>query len=133
MHSEIEEVLQEILAALLADFDKRVPAEGSFDDFRIKKQVYFGDPATAMPGLLELTIMSMEEKLDASHRAMRFLAVRVKKSSRGGTVSATCFHGTTDELRAELEREKRDPTLLMEKISELALGLPEETNSDLWR
>lgn len=129
--SDIVTSLNEMLSEILAVYDEKVPAEGVFNDVRFKRQVYYGE--TASPGLLELTVMSMDEKLNPANRSLRFLALRVKKSSRGGTASSTCFHGTKEKLYAELEREKINPQLLLARIEELASGLPEETNSNLWR
>lgn len=131
--SEIAASLREILDDLLAVYDERVPDEGPFNDLRFKRQVRYGDPATSSPGLLELTVMSMDEKLNPVNRGLRFLAVRVKKSSRGGTVSSTYFHGTKENLLRDLQREKVEPGLLLETVEELASGLPEETNTNLWR
>ena len=122
-----------MISDLLANFDDKVPAEGIFNDIRLKRQVQFGDRDTSSPGLLELTIMAMDEKLNPANRNLRFVAVRVKKSSRGGTVSSTCFHGTKGQVLAELQREQKDPTLLLEKVEELVSGLPEETNPNVWR
>lgn len=130
---EISEALQEILTDILAAYEEKVPAEGAFNDFRVKRQVRFGDPATASPGLLELTVMAMDEKINPANRALRFLAIRVRKSPRGGVVSSTCFHGTTEKLRGELEREQRNPAMLVMIVQELLFGLPEETNPDMWR
>jgi hypothetical protein len=45
----------------------------------------------------------------------------------------SCLHGTKAELRAELEELGHDPQYLVERVSELADGLPEETNPDAWR
>ncbi len=131
--ADIETTLKELLAELLAAYDERIPAEGAFNDVRFKRQVHYGDPATTSPGLLEIVVMSMDEKLNPANRPLRFVALRVKKSSRGGTVSSTCFHGTKEQVRTELEREKSEPALLLERIDELASGLPEETNSNFWR
>lgn len=122
-----------MVADLLEVYDEKVTPAGPFNDLRVKRQVQFGDPESTMPGMLEITIMSMDEKLNPANRHLRFVAVRVKKSVRGGASSSTCFHGTRDELRAELEREQRDPTLLLERVEELASGLPEETNPNFWR
>lgn len=130
---EIATVLYEMLADLLPAFDEKVPQKGPFNDLRLKRQVYFNDPATTLPGMLEIAVMHMDQQLDPQFSTMRFVAVRVKKSNRGGTVSATCFHGTTDEVQAELEKERRDPKRLIQRIQELASGLPEETNPKLWR
>lgn len=130
---EIATILSSMLADLLQVYDEKVSAEGTFNDVRLKRQVYFGEVGTSQPGLIELTVMHMDEKLNPENRRLRFVAVRVKKSPRGGTVSSTCFHGTKEELRAELEREMRSPSILLERVEELASGLPEETNPELWR
>jgi len=131
--SEIMEVLPRMLGELLQAYDERVSDEGPFNDLRVKKQVFYNDPATAMPGILEIAVMSMDADLNPVNKTLRFVAVRVKKSPRGGAVSSTCFHGTKAELKAELERELRAPDLLPNRIEELASGLPEETNPNMWR
>lgn len=132
-NDDIALALQEMLAEMILEFDARVPAEGAFADLRKKRQVHFGDPATSQPGLLELAVMCMDEALNPAHRTLRFVAVRVKKSARGGTSSSTCFHGSRAEVLAHLMAEKQNPTLLLERTIELAAGLPEETDSRLWR
>lgn len=130
---EIQDAVVEILNDLLRQYDDRVTAEGSFDDFRLKRQVVFGDPDVALPGLLEMTVRAMGESVNPAHRVQRFLAVRVKRSASGGVVSTTMFHGTKDELRTELERERKNPAVLVAAVEELLFGLPEETNPNLWR
>lgn len=131
--TEIQTAVGEILTDLLRQYDARVTAEGPFDDLRLKRQVEFGDPDVALPGLLELTVLAMGESVNPTHRTQRFLAVRVKRSARGGMVSTTLFHGTKDQLRADLERERKKPDVLVRTIEELLFGLPEETNPNLWR
>src|SRR5690348_13490437 len=131
--AEIIDALQELLREILERYDEKVAEEGPFNDLRVKRQLQFGDPSVTMAGLLELTVMHMEDQLNPSHRTIRFIAVRVKKSPRGGAVSSTCLHGTKEELRFELERELRHPELLLERVEELASGLPEETNPGFWR
>lgn len=133
MDSDVGAALDEMLVEILRVFDARVPAEGPFDDVRFKRQVVFGDPETAAPGLLELTVMAMDDSVNPANRRLRFLALRVKRSPRGGTVSSTCFHGTADQLRADLEKSRQRPELLLHAIEELLFGLPEETNPDVWR
>lgn len=132
-NNEIYSALQELVGEILQAFDHKVSETGPFPDLRVKQQLYYGDPAVNQPGMLELTVMNMDQQINPQHSSTRFLALRVKKSPRGGTVSATCFHGTKSELRAELEREQKDPTILAERVQELASGLPEETNPNLWR
>jgi len=130
---EIRSAISELLTGILRNYDARVPQEGAFDDLRVKQQVAFSDPSTSGPGVLELTVMAMDETINHANRTLRFLAVRVKKSPRGGTVSSTAFHGDKDHLRADLEREQKEPKILMEIVQELLFGLPEETNPDAWR
>jgi len=132
-NSEIMEVLPRMLGELLQVYDERVSEEGPFNDLRVKKQVFYDDPVATMPGILEIAVMSMDADLNPDNKKLRFVAVRVKKSPRGGAVSSTCFHGTKVELKAELERELRAPDLLANRIEELASGLPEETNPNMWR
>jgi hypothetical protein len=75
----------------------------------------------------------MDPKLDPKFASQRFLSVRVIKSVVHGYVSLSCFHGTRAELRVLLEGQASQPDLLMQRISELADGLPEETNPEIWR
>src|SRR5687768_4469312 len=115
-NTEIATALHEMLMDLVPAFCDKVPQKGPFNDLRVKRQIYFDDPDTTLPGLLELTVMGMDQQLNSEFGEMRFVAVRVKKSPRGGTVSATCFHGTTDEVRAELERERKNPAQLLARV-----------------
>lgn len=131
--AEIIEALHAMLSDLLDQYDQRVPEFGPFNDLRVRRQVAYGDPATTQPGTLELAVMSMDEQLNPDNRTLRFLAIRVKKSPRGGAVSSTCFHGTKAAVHAEMQRELRTPQLLLERVEELASGLPEETNPGMWR
>lgn len=131
--TEIRTAVMEILTEMLNHYDARVTTEGQFDDLRLKRQVEFGDPDTTSPGLLELTVMAMGDSVNPAHRSQRFLAVRVKRSARGGMVSTTLFHGTKDQLRDALERERKQPDALALAVEELLFGLPEETNPNLWR
>lgn len=130
---EIEEALHAMLTELLDVYEQRVPESGPFNDVRVRRQVSYGDPATTQPGTLEIAIMSMDEQLNPANRSLRFLALRVKKSPRGGAVSSTCFHGTKADVHAEIQCELRTPQLLLERVQELASGLPEETNPGMWR
>ena len=133
MRDEISPILKEMLADMLRDFDTRVPELHAFPDFRIRRQAHFADPATTLPGILEIAIMSMDESLSPDRASQRFLAIRVKKSPRGGAVSCTCFHGTRDELKQHLQQELKAPAQLLNRIEELSHGLPEETNPAMWR
>lgn len=130
---EIINALKELVADVLREYDARVTDSGHFADLRFKRQVYFGDPEVALPGLLELAVMNMDDQLNPDNKTMRFAAVRVKKSARGGTVSSTCFHGTKTEVKAALELERTAPSALLARVEELSSGLPEETNPSLWR
>jgi len=131
--AEIAEYLRELLLQLLRDFDTQVTDSGAFSDYRVKMQFHYGDPATTLPGMLEIAVMNMDENLDTRNRDLRFVAVRVKKSPRGGSASSTCFHGTKAEVRQHLQDELQQPTILLQRVQELASGLPEETNPALWR
>ena len=131
--AEISETLQELLTGLLRDYDARVPEAGAFNDLRVKQQVYFGPEQEVMPGVLELAVMHMDGQVNASNQNLRFIAVRVKKSARGGAASSTALHGTREELKAALEQERKRPAILLDRVEELASGLPEETNPSFWR
>lgn len=131
--TDIDEALKALLQELLENFESRVPERGRFPDLRASRSVYFGDPDTTRPGHLELSVMHMDSEIDRLYDQMRFVAVRVWKSRDGGTASTTCFHGTRDEVRGRLNDELLAPEFLVERVYELAHGLPEESNPDLWR
>lgn len=133
VNDEILTALRELVTDVLREYDDRVTEAGPFVDLRFKRQVYFGDPDTSMPGLLELAVMNMADHVNPDNKSLRFAAVRVKKSARGGTVSSTCFHGDKAEVKKALENELKQPVVLLEKVVELSSGLPEETNPSLWR
>lgn len=130
---EISDAVREMLQEILQQYDERVPALSLFKDVRAGRRVYFGDPSTSMPGRVELAIMHMDAELDREFDSLRFLAVRVWKSLEGGTASTTCFHLTKQQLRDELEQQVVDPAYIVDRVEELANGLPEETNPDVWR
>jgi hypothetical protein len=130
---DIAEAVEEMLHEILTAYEDRVPAQSIFPDVRAGRKVYFGDPSTSMPGRVELAVMHMDKELDKVFDSLRFLAVRVWKSRDGGTASTTCFHATKKELRALLEEQLHSPDYIVDRIQELANGLPEETNPDIWR
>ena len=132
-HDELSRAISEVLSEILGQFDGRVTARAPFADLRVGRQFYFDDPETTLPGRFELVVMSMDPRLDPSYDLLRFLSVRVMKSRKGGYSSLTCLHGTREELREHLMVLAHDPGFLVDRISELADGLPEETNPDLWR
>lgn len=132
-YDEMVKTVQELVSDLLRHYDERVPERGEFPDVRVGRTVQFGDPDVSLPGWVELVVMHMDARLDPKFDLMRFVSVRVMKSREGGYASLTCFHGPKDEVRKNLEEQLRDPEFLIERISELAEGLPEETNPDLWR
>jgi len=133
MADEIENTLRELIEELLEQFDSRVPETGDFRDLNVGRGVHFGDPETALPGKLQLIVMHMDARLDPRYHYLRFLSVRVMKSREGGYSSSTCLHGRKQELREALEEQLHDPQLLLERVNQLAIGLPEETNPDIWR
>ena len=114
-------------------FDEHVPDAGAFADLRASRTVYFGDPDTSQPGRIELAVMHMNTEIDRGYAALRFLSVRVWKSPRGGMASQTCFHLPKDVLKRELQDQESEPSFLVDRVEELAHGLPEETNPDVWR
>jgi hypothetical protein len=130
---EIGQAVQEILREILPVYDELVPARSTFPDVRAGRKVHFGDPEITMPGRIELAVMHMDAELDRTFDSLRFLAVRVWKSRDGGIASTTCFHGAKKELKQELLRQADDPEFLIDRVQELADGLPEETNPDIWR
>lgn len=132
-YDEMVETVQGLVGDLLRTFNERVPERGEFPDVRVGRPVQFGDPDVSLPGRVELVVMNMDARLDPAFDRMRFVSVRVMKSREGGYASLTCFHGPKDEVHRSLEEQLRDPEFLIERISELAEGLPEETNPDLWR
>lgn len=129
----VEEALSGILRDLLRYYDERVPERSTFPDVRVGRSVYFGDPDLTRPGRVELVVMHMDKDLDAAFDHMRFVSVRVMKSREGGFVSSSCLHGTKKELRERLTALAGNPQFLVERVYELANGLPEETNPDIWR
>lgn len=129
----LADTLRDMLREILATYDERVSERGSFPDLRVMRDHHFGDPDIHRPGRLELIVMSMDPKLDPKFESQRFLSVRVVKSVAHGYVSLSCFHGTRAQLRAQLEAQAACPDLLSGRISELADGLPEETNPEIWR
>ena len=129
----LADLLRDMLGEILAKFDEQVSERGPFPDLRVQRDHHFGDPGIHRPGRLELAVMSMDPKLDPKFASQRFLSVRVIKSVVHGYVSLSCFHGTRAELRTLLEGQASQPDLLMQRISELADGLPEETNPEIWR
>jgi hypothetical protein len=130
---EIEKALAECLRDILRHYDERVTERSAFNDLRAWREVHFDDPDMTLPGKLELVVMSMDERLDPSYVTLRFLSVRVMKSRQGGYASMTCLHGTKVELREQLDVLLHDPDFLVDRVRELADGLPEETNPDVWR
>ena len=128
---QIEEAVADLLRELLEVFDGRVPETGPFPDLRAGTPFPFADDGTQ--GRLELVVMSMDPKHDPAFAAQRFVSVRVKKSPRGGTASVSCFHGTKAEVRGRLEAEASGPVYLADRVAELANGLPEESNPELWQ
>lgn len=118
---------------LLARYDEAVTEAGPFEDQRVQCAYQFGDPGVARPGTIELALMPMDPKIDPKYHSLRFLAVRVRKSREGGWASATCLHGTRAGLRTSLEGLLRNPAPVVNRIDQLANGLAEETDPDLWR
>lgn len=132
-HDEVKDAVSAILADILNVYHERVPDNGAFKDIRLGRQVQFDDPTTALPGRLELVVMNMDPRLDPKYDRLRFLSVRVMKSRAGGYSSSTCLHGSKSELYTQLEELAEDPEFLVMRVLELAEGLPEESNPDVWR
>ncbi|MGI8905854.1 MAG: hypothetical protein ACR2IE_05105 [Candidatus Sumerlaeaceae bacterium] len=130
---EMNQAVREMLDEILAVYEERVPARSKFPDLRAGRRVHFGDPSITLPGRVELAVMHMDAEIDRQFDSLRFLAVRVWKSRNGGMASTTCFHATKDTLQDELERQLEDPSYIIDRVEELAHGLPEETNPDVWR
>lgn len=131
--TQLGPLLSGMVADLLRYYDERVPERGAFPDVRVSRPFHFGDPGTTMPGKVELVVMNMDREMDPQFSEMRFVSVRVVKSREGGFVSMSCLHSTKAQLRARLEDLRHDPDFFIERVEELAAGLPEETNPDLWR
>ena len=132
-YDEIAEALQEILRDLLADYDNRIPDSGPFKDVKAGRTVHFGDPDTTRPGRIELAVMHMNSEIDRGYASLRFVSVRVWKSQSGGMASVTCFHTPKPQLKQELQEQALEPSYLVDRVEELAHGLPEETNPDVWK
>ncbi len=130
---ELAPSVTEMVQSLLQAYDSRVTDRGMFADLSARQTVHFGDPQTTRPGRLELLVLAMDPEMNPQFDQMRCLSVRVCKSRDGGFASLSCLHGTRADLRAALERIAADPAFLLDRIHELADGLPEETNPDVWR
>jgi len=131
--TDLGEVIEDLLRQILQVYNERVPERGKFNDVRAGAPVHFGDPRTTRPGRIELAVMHMDTEIDRNYDEIRFLAVRVWKSREGGIASSTCFHAPKASLKAQLEEEVSAPHFLVDRVEELAHGLPEETNPDIWR
>lgn len=130
---DLREQTRAMVRDLLRQYDGCVSEQGRFAEFSAGRTVHFGDPAVSLPGRVELLLMAMDPAIDARFATQRFVSVRVMKSRDGGFVSLSCLHGTRDELRRSLEQQADDPGFLVARIGELADGLPEETDPDIWR
>ena len=130
---DLREQTRAMVRDLLRQYDERVAERGHFPDFSAGRAVQFGDPAVSLPGRVDLVLMAMDPAIDARFATQRFISVRVMKSRDGGFASLSCLHGTRDELRRALREQAEDPDFLVARIGELADGLPEETDPDIWR
>ena len=132
-HDNVATAVRSVLKELLEDYRRRVPDRGPFRDLAAGIQVHFGDPTVTLPGRLEIIVMSMDPRIDTRHDTLRFISVRVRKSREGGYASSTCLHGTKDELYEQLTEQLDNPHLIVERVRQLAEGLPEETDPDIWK
>lgn len=131
--ASIADALVGILQELLEKYDAHVPEQGIFKDLRAGRPVHYGDPTTTLQGRLELSVMHMDAELDRKYNSLRFLAIRVWKSRIGGMASSSCLHNDKATLRREMEKLVTAPGFLVARVQELADGLPEATNPDIWR
>ncbi|MCX7020218.1 MAG: hypothetical protein WCK47_11890 [bacterium] len=131
--TDISVILKDIIDELLRKYDDCVTEHGAFPDLKAGRRAHFDDPLTTLPGWLELAVMSMNSHDEPHFITQRFLSVRVVKSRKQGFVSLSCNHGFKQELRNSLQTLATDPEPLVERILELADGLPEETAPDIWR
>jgi len=128
----IASCLRELLQELISLVEKNVPETGPFRDISVGSTTETaGDFPESLH--LNLVVMHMDERLNPAFAPMRFLTIRVRKSPGGGVSSTTCFHAPGEKLLKELIRESKDPEILVEKVLELASGLPEKTSRNLWR
>lgn len=132
-NSQLHRLLSGMIGEILQKYDERVPERGAFGDLRVGAQFHFDDPDTTLPGRVELVVMHMDSRLDPKYDVLRFVSVRVMKSRQGGYASSTCLHGSKSDLRQQLEEQRNTPFLLATRVEQLAHGLPEETNPDIWR
>jgi hypothetical protein len=132
-YTDISVALKEALGELLGRYDESVSEHSAFPDLVARKAVHFGDPSYTLPGRVELVIMNMDPKQHRGFDRLRFLSVRVMKSRDGGFVSMSCLHGDKSALRQQLQELHKDPAYLVDRVDELASGLPEESNPDIWR
>ena len=120
--------------ALLEQFDQHMTTRGPFHEFHARGNLALGDDsASTAPLHVEMVVMAMDPAIEPRFVELRFVSLRIMKGREGGFVSLSCLHGTADELRARLVALEREPGYLIERIRELAQGLPAETNPDLWR
>jgi hypothetical protein len=130
---DLSRAISDTIGELMLHYDQRVTERAPFPDLRAGRQFHFDDPDTTLPGRFELVVMNMDPRLDPKYDRLRFLSVRVMKSRQGGYSSTTCLHGTKEELREQLTVLAHDPGFLIDRVTELADGLPEESNPDIWK
>ncbi|MCX7963554.1 MAG: hypothetical protein N2644_03585 [Candidatus Sumerlaea chitinivorans] len=131
--SPLTDVLPALLENLFATYDERVTECGPFPDHSVSARVAIEGMLGVRNVRLEISVRSMNKEINEAFQTQRFLAVRLHKTDGPGFVSATCYHGTKEELRSRLVALIANPADLTERIEELAHGLPEETDPDLWR
>jgi len=131
--ADISVVVTDILKELLNRYDGCVTERGAFHDLKAGRNVHFDDPLTTRPGWLEMAVMNMNSHDEPGFVSLRFLSVRVVKSRKHGFVSLSCYHGVKQALRRSIESLAENPAPLVERVLELADGLPEETNPEIWR
>jgi hypothetical protein len=129
----LSEILPALLQSLLATYDERVTESGPFPDHSVTARVAIEGMLGVRNLRLEISVRSMNKEINEAFHTQRFLAVRLHRPDGPGFVSSTCFHGTKAELRSRLIALLKDPADLITRIEELAHGLPEETNPNLWR
>ncbi len=126
----LETVISELIFRLRLNTEERMPETGEFDDIRVAAPALFRDGSN--PGHLELTAMHMTQKIDPQYANLRFVVIRVRTGG-GGAASSTCLHGTRAELLQNLAQKDTVHELILQRVMELAAGLPQQSDPDKWK
>ncbi len=126
----LETVISELIFRLKLNIEERMPETGEFDDIRVAAPAVFSEATTA--GQLELTAMHMTKKIDPEYENLRFIVIRVRTGG-GGAASSTTLHGTRSEILENLGKKDTVHELIYHRVMELAAGLPQQSDPDMWK